>query len=369
MNVWTERDFDEQVHGRRSDGRHIDRARAKLTGEAADQRVDRPVEGSPLIQDVERGRLSEPRDSPTYYELAPVKAPPWKWYVPAYFYVGGVTGATAVLAACAQWRPSLAPLTARARTVAVAGYLASAALLVADLGRPSRFIYMLRVFRPTSPMNLGSWLLSVGGAASGAAWLFGRGAPRRSGLGAGAVAGIGGAALSVYTAVLLANTAVPLWSRARTTMPWLFAASAAASSASFLSLVLPEGSSPLRRLGILGKAGELVAARAVEREAHHPRLRQALHGGRGGRLWRSAKLFTGLSLVFDLAPRPTRPTRFLSALFGTAGAILGRFAITEAGKATASDPRATFESQRDAPPPVPPPALARRSLAERPRVT
>jgi formate-dependent nitrite reductase membrane component NrfD len=354
MNVWTETRFDESEP--KSDGRHLDRRRAKLEGEAADQRIDRPAEGWPVEQEEERALLTRPLDSPTYYDLAPVKAPPWKWYIPAYLYVGGVTGAVSALGACTQWRSSLAPLTGRARTASAAGYIASAALLISDLGRPERFLYMLRVFRPTSPMNMGSWLLTAGGAVSTATWLLGQG--DRKGLraiarGSGTLAGASGIALSVYTAVLLANTAVPLWSRARRALPWLFAASSAASAASLLSLVARDGepgAEVIRRFGMVGKAGELLAGKAVEDEAAHPRVRAALHDGRGGQLWRASKVLTGASLLLDFVPRTSRRTRLLSGLLGTVGAVVGRFAIAEAGKATASDPRATFEPQRQSPP-------------------
>src|SRR5207244_7054583 len=100
------------------------------------------------------------------------------------------------------------------------GAALSAGLLIEDLGIRSRFIYMLRVFRPTSPMNVGSWLLTGFGLAAGGALLL-RG---RLGQAAGVAAGILGLPLTGYTGVLLANTAVPLWQEGRTALPPLFVA-------------------------------------------------------------------------------------------------------------------------------------------------
>ena len=92
----------------------------------------------------------------TYYDLPVVKAAPWKWYVPAYFYLGGLAGAASTMGY---------------EGIAALAEGTGAACLIADLGKPARFIYMMRVFRPTSPMNMGTWILSAATASTGVALL------------------------------------------------------------------------------------------------------------------------------------------------------------------------------------------------------
>src|SRR4029079_3164051 len=87
----------------------------------------------------------------TYYDIPVLKEPVWVWAVPTYFYSGGAAGAAAVLGAAAQIadRDGLHDLISWSRRIAAGGALVGTALLVYDLGRPSRFLHMLRVFRPT----------------------------------------------------------------------------------------------------------------------------------------------------------------------------------------------------------------------------
>ena len=90
------------------------------------------------------------------------------------------------------------------------GAIASVGFLIHDLGRPERFLHMLRVLKVTSPLSVGSYILSPFSAAAGATaavellgWF-----PRLKRFG-GAVAALFGGPMATYTAVLLANTAVP----------------------------------------------------------------------------------------------------------------------------------------------------------------
>ena len=103
--------------------------------------------------------------------------------MPWYFFTGGLMGGAATLALAAEWRGD-ERLAWSARVVAMCAGTASPVLLISDLGRPARFLNMMRVFRPTSPMSVGSWLLAVAGTSNGlaAAWkvfgLFERVEPR-----------------------------------------------------------------------------------------------------------------------------------------------------------------------------------------------
>lgn len=313
------------------DGRNLDRRIADEHGEGAPIQVDRPDIAWPVPPEAEPQRGGTPVD--TYYDLPVVKTPPWKAYIPTYFYAGGLAGAASTLAAAASLgrQPRLAR---RLHWIAAIGEAAGAACLIADLGRPARFIYMLRVFRPTSPMNVGTWILSAAGASSGLALL----SRRERGLGfAGALGAVSGAMLSTYTGVLVGNTAIPIWDATRTRLPIHFAASSASSLASLLELLGHER----RGYSIAAKAAELATGVAVERAARAAGLDAPLREGRSGWMWRGAKWLGVASLAATVVGRPK-----LAGVLGTTSALLGRFAIVDAGKASAANPRATFESQR-----------------------
>ena len=335
------------------DGRHVDEGRGLLAGEAAQVRVMHPDEAFP-VPEAEALPVSHPpieTHASTYYSTPALKPPVWKAWIPLYFYVGGVAGSSAVLSAAASLRgPGLRRLTRRGRTLALLGTLASAVLLIVDLGRPSRFLNMLRVFRPTSPMSVGTWILTPLGGLSSIAVLAGHrpGALGRIGSAAGIASGVLGLPMSSYTAVLLANTAVPVWTEARRTLPWLFAASSISSAGALLELLPSRRSEAavLRRFSILGRAAELGAAIATEREIGRGRVGRALHEGRAGRLWTSAKVLGVASLGLSLVSGRSRAARILGATAATAAALLVRFAVSEAGKGSARDPHASLPRRR-----------------------
>jgi formate-dependent nitrite reductase membrane component NrfD len=210
---------------------------------------------------------------------------------------------------------------------------------------------MLRVFRPSSPMNVGSWALSSAASFTmGAALMDAPGTPLRPlGDALGLGAGVAALPLSTYTAVLLSNTAVPLWQQTRRSLPALFAASAVSSAASFLDL-LPSSereSRIVRAYGIAGRVAEIISARAVEREAKRvPRVARPLHEGVSGALWRASEALNVASLALSVIPTKRRAPRIASAVAGVASGITVRFAVMRAGKVSSMDPRATFQQQR-----------------------
>ncbi len=147
-------------------------------------------------------------ESQTSYHGQPVlKEPIWTWEIPCYFYTGGLGGGSAALAWLAGWRGN-ETLARRAWAVAATGITISPALLTSDLGRPARFLNMLRMFKVTSPMSVGSWLLVGAGATTTVsavgAW---SGRLQRTARLAQPAAALLGLPLSTYTAALLANTA------------------------------------------------------------------------------------------------------------------------------------------------------------------
>ena len=339
------------------DGRNIDRGLAVLEGEASEQAVPRHrvgTEGSAPFELWERvpseggaGR------EPTYYERPAIKGPVWIWTVPAYFYAGGAAGAAAVLAGVAQAadREGLSGLVTRARWVAAVGGAVGTVLLIADLGRPKRFLNMLRVFRPSSPLSVGSWVLAAAGplTAGSAALAGAAGRLRAVGDAAGYGAAMVGMPLSGYTAVLLSNTAVPVWQEARRTLPPLFVASAIAAASDLLEMTKLDRreSGIVHIFGLTGKIGELVGTFALRRDASRvDGVARALQEGTGAGLIRVATALTAGSLALSVWPSKTKPLRIAGALLGTAGSIALKFGIVKAGEASAADPRATSRHQR-----------------------
>ncbi len=341
--------------------RHVDPEQATLTGEAAGQERSEETPGFPSTvgtpQPTVTAGVSADGQGTTYYDRPAIKEPVWIWSVPSYFYTGGVSAGAAILAAIAQVadRDGYDGLITKSRWVGAVGGGLGTAFLIHDLGRPERFLNMLRVFRPTSAMNMGSWTLaSATGMSSASAVLphlgggFFRMLGEVAGLGAGSVAPI----LGTYTGVLVADTAVPVWQETRRELPVLFGASAMASAMDILDLLGPteREATVTRRLGVAAKVGELGAALALERRADEiPEVGTPLHEGVSGQLWTTAKALTGASLGVSLLPVPKRwrtARRVVSAVLGTIGAVVNRFAVFHAGKASARSPRATFAQQR-----------------------
>lgn len=284
--------------------------------------------------------------TPTYYETPLLQETVWEWSIPTYFYVGGVSGACAAFGAALRLHERSSSdhcVIQRCRQIAAGGSVVSAALLIHDLGVPKRFLYMLRVFRPTSPMSVGTWILQAFGASSTAALLF----SGRFGQAAQITSGLVGLPLATYTAVLVSNSAVPVWQASRRTLPFLFAGSALAGAASLLELTVPRHSRSVQLLAVAGGLTEFIGAAAVEREAGQiEEVGKPLHTGAAGALWTIAKLCTVASLVVSLVPGKSRRKSVLSGVLGTAASVTYRFAILQAGRASARNPRATFAQQR-----------------------
>ena len=188
---------------------------------------------------------SEIPEAHSYYGLPTLKAPVWTWEIPAYFFVGGAAGAAAVIASTARLAGGRPDLVRDARWIAAIGGAISPPLLVADLGRPERFLNMLRVFKLQSPMSVGAWTLVAFSNASAAATFCdlvdrasrGRIPVRMLGNAAESLAAATGLVLSTYTGVLIGATAIPAWSENVAILPLHFAASGVGAAVSLLELV------------------------------------------------------------------------------------------------------------------------------------
>ncbi|CAN5564988.1 polysulfide reductase NrfD [soil metagenome] len=296
---------------------------------------------------------SVPRETTTYYDLPAIKEPVWTWEVPLYFYVGGAAGAAATIGAVLQVLDGddSERLVQRCRDIAAVGTLVGSGLLVSDLGRPERFLNMLRVFKPRSPLNLGSWILVTASGLSAGSAVLGRsrGAGRRLGALAGLGAGAIGLPLAGYTAVLLAGTAVPVWKESRRSLPLLFVASATGAACSLIEMgdFDERELTAVRRLGTVAQLSELALVKAVEKESGCvPGVGRPYEEGVSGTLWRASTGLTVGSLVVDTVTGKSRSGRVAAALLGALGSIALRFSLWLAGRASARDPRATFHSQR-----------------------
>jgi formate-dependent nitrite reductase membrane component NrfD len=269
-----------------------------------------------------------------YSGHAILKRAPWTWMIPAYFFLGGTAGMAASIAGFARVSGNRR-LARPALLVSAIAFVPCAPLLILDLGRPERFYNMLRVFRPTSPMNIGTWILTAfGGALAGAVGSEVTGLARKPAAFLTAVAAALGPALSTYTAVLLANTSTPAWHEARRELPFVFAAGAAASAGAALCLATPfEAAVPARRLAIAGALAELLGARVME-----TRLGDAGAGYRTGAGHGLASTAEVLGLagagVLAIAGR-RRAILSVGAVLVLAGAAAERFAIWKAGDESA----------------------------------
>jgi formate-dependent nitrite reductase membrane component NrfD len=296
-------------------------------------------------------RAMVPRARPaahdSYYGRPILKQPTWKHWIPAYFFSGGLAGGSSMLAAGAR-RSGDHALARRADVTSLAAISASAGFLVADLGVPSRFANMLRVARPTSPMSMGSWLLAAFGPASGAAAACDvLGVFPRLGRLAETSAAVMGPAVASYTAVLVSDTAIPVWHEARRELPFVFVSSAMASAgAAALVHTPPSHAGAARRMALLGVAGEIAATRVMEHrlgalaEPYH-------HDPRTARLSKAARgLIAAGAAAIVARGRRSRAAAVVGGALVLAGSALERFAIVSAGDASAADPKYVVDPQR-----------------------
>ncbi|HEU5278100.1 MAG TPA: NrfD/PsrC family molybdoenzyme membrane anchor subunit [Gaiellaceae bacterium] len=283
----------------------------------------------------------------SYYGRPVIKEPVWQPEIPFYFFVGGLAGASSVLHVGAR----LAGNERLARTslfVGAAADLASPALLISDLGRPERFLNMFRVFKVTSPMSVGSWVLLLsGGASSTAAALELLGRMPRVKAAAEVVAGFFGPPLATYTGTLLADTAVPVWHEGRHELPWLFGASASASAGAAAALFTDVGSAgPARRLALAGAAGELGLMEAMKRRLGF--VGEVYDQGVAGKLARASTLCTAAgSALLATGGRRSRAAAVAGGALVLAGGLALRWSVFRAGFQSARDPRYTVIPQRE----------------------
>lgn len=304
-----------------------------------------------------REQLNVPRaEFRSYYGRPVLKQPVWEWHIAAYLFAGGLSAGSAMLGAGADLtqRPALRKVS---RLGALVSILASLYYLVSDLGRPERFHHMLRVAKPSSPMSMGTWLLSAYGPGAGLAgiaelmpsWL------RRTRLGrlvwwlarpAGLWAAGTAPGVASYTAVLLSHTAVPAWNEAHPQLPFMFVGSAAASGGGLGMLLAPvDEAGPARRMAVLGQAVEVVASRLMERRLGI--VAEAYTTGKAHRLRQWSERLTVAGAVGAVLGGRSRAVSAASGIALLAGSALLRFGVFEAGIESTRDPKYVVIPQRE----------------------
>jgi formate-dependent nitrite reductase membrane component NrfD len=313
---------------------------------------------------------------PSYYDVPMLKAPVWKWEIAGYFFLGGLSAGAYVLGRMAErfGGREYRDLSRAAAKVAVAAAVPCAPLLIKDLGDPKRFHHMLRVWKPSTPMNLGTWTVT---AFNGAAalnllreWALNRPPSERTTLDRiadwvrrtdapiVAVTDLAGVPLGLlmagYTGVLLSNTSTPLWSM----NPWLgalFSASAVSTGAAATSLALSLGGdspdSPSHKaLDQIDTAAHLAEAITLAGYLHRagPLARPLTRGGLRRHLWLGgAGVVVGEALKYlPFRGRLGRWAKVSSAVAALASGFWLRWAVIYGGRESAADPTAARQASR-----------------------
>jgi formate-dependent nitrite reductase membrane component NrfD len=319
----------------------------------------------PLLEDAAHSR---PRDA--YREVPILARPTWGHEIAAYFFFGGISAGATLIGSLAELvgGPRLRTLARVAHLVGFAALLPCPPLLIDDLGRPERFHHMLRVFKPMSPMNVGSWTLAIHGAVSAAiaahqlaaakpvpwltaaaGWLPGR---LLAALGVGPAVALGG-----YTGVLLGTTSVPVWAESRW-LGGLFMASAIGAGTAATNLAGAAGGmleapaeEALGTIGVCTGVAELGLTAAYI--ATSGPAASALLEGDGLALTVAGVGLTAAGVLLEAsigrAGWLRRPLTALASLAALGGGAALRWGVVRAGQASAADRETLLELQRRSP--------------------
>lgn len=340
------------------------------------------------------GRSVTDAASTSYYGVPPIHKPHWKWEIIAYFFTGGIAGASYAIAGVADLVGGAEGrrIARIGRYLSFATLIPSPILLIMDLKRPERFYHMLRVLKLRSPMSVGTWgLVAFSGFSALSALnqaaedgllrrpallrVIGQALPTRTtnAVGSGFGFFVGG-----YTGVLLAATAVPFWAKNAALMGPLFLASALSNATAAITGILAlndeTSDDALKRLerldtiALLAEMGLMLTFRA----RLGPAIGRPLEAGLLGKLHKFGVLGFGIGAPLALQAKsaifggkPSRGGTVLSALLVLAGGALFRYVMVHAGKASADDPQANFAYGRSASqrPDLEEPATTRRHNA------
>ncbi|HEY7321736.1 MAG TPA: NrfD/PsrC family molybdoenzyme membrane anchor subunit [Candidatus Binatia bacterium] len=303
----------------------------------------------------------------TYYGQPVLNPSHYGQLVATYLFIGGIGGASQMIATIADvcGREKNSFVVRAGRYLALGGALAGPAFLIADLHTPERWYNMLRIFRRTSAMSIGSWTLAGFGTLSAitAALQFladrlRRPFYRRAAQATALPATAAGMIVATYTGTLLGSTSIPLWARASRRLPALFGISAAATSAAMLSLIAEIDGAPdqtkrrLEKFALITAGAELIASNRLEWRWERENLAGPIKQEPIASAYRLG--YQGLGLLFPLivhglnyiTKRRSERWSMVAAIATLAGGYLLRSIILRAGKESAQRPEDYFQITR-----------------------
>lgn len=295
----------------------------------------------------------------TYYGRPAIKASHWGWLIAGYYFAGGLAGGAQVIATVADLTGAERnrAIVRAARYIALAGMLASPPLLIADLHTPARFYNMLRIVRPTSPMSLGSWVLSAFGLCTGLTALAqgiddltGSATARQAARLFGLPAAAGGMLMTCYTGALSSATSVPLWAAIPRALPTLFGLASTASALAAVAVVAEATEADERtherveRLSLLIGLAEVATHAAIVRTWRSRHVAGPLERSRLGAVHKigviglGAIVPTAIHAAQQLSGRRTRAGTLVAAAATLAGVFAERAVIVFGGNESARRP-------------------------------
>jgi formate-dependent nitrite reductase membrane component NrfD len=301
----------------------------------------------------------------TYYGLPVIKPPHWNWLVICYLFLGGIAGATYTIGTVANLFSRDREVERMARYLSWVAFIPCPLLLVLDLGRPDRFLNMLRIIKLKSPLSLGSWVLSVMGffaTVSAALQILEDITHREWWPGLRRLIGIAAFPFSIflsgYTGILLAATNVPLWWRAFPFLSPTFVGSAYSTSFAALSILLGFGSGEredtaqrLARAEVICLATELTGMTTIALKTG--KIGRPLTAGKYGMIFWPVTYLGGvlIPLILQLngpvqGDSGSRARRIGTALMTLVGGFSLRALMIFAGRESASRPEDYFEMTR-----------------------
>jgi len=302
-----------------------------------------------------REPVGTPRyDGPTYYGLPQVKSSGYGALVWGYTWLAGLAGSAQVIATLAdllgraQWRGVVRQGRALAAYLPVLG----AGLLVADLHTPQRFYNMLRIYRATSPMSIGTYILASFSASSWLTAFAGAMGRKRLAVASEVPAAVAGAGMSVYTGALLGATSTPLWSAEPELLAGRFAASAFSTAAATLAIGEnlrgnARNAGRLEGLAVVASLVEYGLGRAAETRYRRSGVGAVLDepdiaAGRRASAWLAVGVPLACVAFNGFGARRSRTLSVAGALGLLAGGLVMRATVFRAGNRSADRARDAF---------------------------
>jgi protein NrfD len=311
-----------------------------------------------------------PYGGESYHGQPAVKASHWDWTVSTYIFLAGLGGGAQTIATLAHGLhgPRFDPLRRNARILGAFGAAIGSGLLIKDLKTPQRFYNMLRIFRPTSPMSFGTYILAKFGALSGFAILgdiFPRSRTLRPVTNAAQIgAALTGAGAATYTASLLSATSNPFWAATPRALGVKFAASSVALGAAALSAGeqlagRPKNARPLDDLAAVATAVHVGASLVSKAGRERTGVESAMRDRRETKTLEAADLLVAgaLPLAAYALNRTiggrAAPLSLAASAAVLAGGFLVRHQTLYAGHASAAkpEPYLRFAQPDNLPPP------------------